>query len=72
MCNSWITHGDSDTVVYLRQSEKLVDLIKEKLPATNLRFDIAKGQDHGFDVDPKLWAPYAEPATAFVVDGWLR
>lgn len=69
---SWIIHGDDDSVVYLRQSEALVELMKEKLPNTNLRFDVAKGQDHAFDIEPTLWEPYTEGAMKFVVDAWLR
>lgn len=49
-----------------------MDVVKEQLLATNLRFDIAKGQDHAFDIEPTLWQPYAEPAMRFVIDGWLK
>jgi hypothetical protein len=48
--------------VYLRQSQALVDLIKEKLPETKLQFDVAKGHDHAFDLDPRYWNEYAESA----------
>ena len=68
---SWIVHGDDDSVVYLRQSEAFVDLIEERLPATNLRFDIAKGQDHAFDIEPTLWEPYREAAAKFITEAWL-
>ena len=68
---SWIVHGDDDSVVYIRQSEALVELIERNLPETKLRFDIGRGQDHGFDMDPRYWAEYAEPAMAFVSSNWL-
>ncbi|PVH97475.1 alpha/beta-hydrolase [Periconia macrospinosa] len=68
----WITHGDDDSVVYLRQSEAFVDLIRSKLPETILQFDIAKGHDHGFDLDPSCWEPYAGKAMQFVANGWLK
>lgn len=68
---SWIIHGDDDSVVYIRQSEALVKLIKEKLPETKLRFDIGSGHDHGFDLDPRYWNEYADPAMAFVSSNWL-
>ena len=68
---SWIIHGDDDSVVYIRQSEALVELIKEKLPETKLRFDIGRGHDHGFDLDPRYWNEYADPAMAFVSSNWL-
>ncbi|KAM0715660.1 hypothetical protein Q7P37_009158 [Cladosporium fusiforme] len=70
--NVWIGHGDDDSVVYLRQSERLVGLIGEMLPGTRVRFDIAKGCDHAFDVDPSQWQSIAEPAMEFVAGGWLQ
>ena len=68
---SWIIHGDDDSVVYIRQSQALVELIKEKLPATRLRFDVGRGKDHGFDLDARYWKDYADPAMAFVSSNWL-
>jgi hypothetical protein len=67
----WVIHGDDDSVVYLRQSQALVALINEKLPKTKLRFDIAKGHDHAFDVEPAVWSEYAGPAMDFVSKNWL-
>jgi dienelactone hydrolase len=67
----WVLHGDDDSVVYLRQSQSFVDLIKEKLPETNLRFDVAVGEDHAFDMEAVKWEPYAVAAMEFVVDAWL-
>jgi dienelactone hydrolase len=58
--------------VYLRQSQALVEVIKEKLPETELRFTVAKGHDHAFDVDPRYWSEYAESAMAFVTSSWLE
>ncbi|KAK4953320.1 hypothetical protein LTR10_009029 [Elasticomyces elasticus] len=69
--NVWIIHGDADSVVYLRQSQSFVDLVKEKLPETNLRFDIALGEDHAFDMEAAKWEPYAVAAMKFVADAWL-
>jgi len=68
---SWVIHGDDDSVVYLRQSQALVELIKEKLPATKLRFDIAHGHDHAFDLDPRYWSEYADLTMEFVSSNWL-
>jgi dienelactone hydrolase len=67
-----VIHGDDDSVVYLRQSQALVALINEKLPKTKLRFDIAKGHDHAFDVEPSYWSEYAGPAMDFVSKNWLK
>ncbi|CAI6261725.1 unnamed protein product [Periconia digitata] len=70
--NVYIIHGDDDSVVYLRQSEAFVELVRSKLPETTLRFDIAKGHDHAFDMEPSYWEPYAKEAMDFVVKGWLN
>lgn len=45
--------------------------MKKHLPSTNLRFDVAEGMDHGFDLDPALFKPYKEAAMGFMVKGWL-
>jgi hypothetical protein len=45
--------------------------IKEKLPEIRLRFDIAHGHDHAFDLDSRYWTEYADPAMAFVSSNWL-
>lgn len=68
----WIIQGDDDSVVYLCQSEAFVAAVRESLPAANLRFDIAKGQDHAFDIEPACWEPYAEPAMKFVKENRLQ
>lgn len=57
--------------MYIRQSENFVNLVREKLPETEVRFDVAVGRDHAFDVEPAYWEPYAKDAMAFVVKGWL-
>jgi fermentation-respiration switch protein FrsA (DUF1100 family) len=67
-----VIHGDDDSVVYLRQTQALVDLVKHKLPDTKLRFDIAKGHDHAFDVDQAYWREYAGPAMEFISSNWLQ
>jgi hypothetical protein len=67
-----VIHGDDDSVVYFRQSQALVALINEKLPKTKIRFDIAKGHDHAFDVEPSCWSKYAGPAMDFVSKNWLE
>jgi hypothetical protein len=48
-----------------------VELVKENLPATKLRFDIAHGHDHAFDLDARYWSEYADPTMAFVSSNWL-
>jgi dienelactone hydrolase len=70
--SSWVIHGDDDSVVYLRQAQAFVDLVKDKLPETKLQFDVAKGHDHAFDVDPAYWKEYAGPAMEFLSSNWLQ
>lgn len=69
MLRRWIFHGNDDSVVYHRQSEKFVHLVKSKLPETNLKFDIAPGEDHAFDVEASKWEPFAERTKAIE---WLK
>ena len=70
----WIFHGDDDSVVYLHQSEKFVELVRAKLPETKLRFDVAEGKDHAFDMDVSVWDefPASKDAIAFLTKAWLE
>lgn len=72
--DSWVFHGDDDSVVYLQHSQKFVDLAKAKLPETNVRFDIAEGKDHAFDMDASVWNSYpaSKGAMAFLRKSWLE
>lgn len=66
-------HGDDDSVVHIRATHKLVDLIKEKLPGTNVRLDVAAGKDHAFDHLDKNWESFILPGGLdFVKDSWLK
>ena len=67
----WILHGDDDTVVHIRASHKFVDLVREKLPDTTIRFDIAPGEDHAFDLVKASWELHAIGAMEFVRQSWL-
>jgi fermentation-respiration switch protein FrsA (DUF1100 family) len=64
-------HGDDDSTVPIRGSQKFVDLVAKKLPATSVRYDPVKGEDHGFEFDEKRWESFADEALAFVRDAWL-
>ncbi|KAM0433450.1 hypothetical protein ACHAPT_004330 [Fusarium lateritium] len=66
----WLMHGDDDATVPIRGSHKFIQLVKEKLPQTTLRFDVVPGQDHGFDFDVKTWESFAPDALDFVTKGW--
>lgn len=68
----WILHGDDDSVVYLRTSRHFVALAQEKLPETTIRLDIAKGEDHAFDLQKTSWELHAIGGLDFVKDGWLK
>ncbi|CAH0053665.1 unnamed protein product [Clonostachys solani] len=68
----WILHGDDDSVVYLRATHRLVALAQEKLPETTIRLDVAKGEDHAFDLQKTSWELHAIGGLDFVKDGWLK
>jgi hypothetical protein len=68
----WILHGDDDSVVYLRTSRHFVALAQEKLPETTIRLDIAKGEDHAFDLQKTSWELHAIGGLDFVKNGWLK
>jgi hypothetical protein len=68
----WVLHGDDDSVVYIRTSHKFVNLVQEKLPDTNVRFDIAPGQDHALDILVPEWESFAVGALDFVRESWLE
>lgn len=70
--NVWVMHGDNDTAVPLRGAQKFVDLVRSKLPKTEVRFDVVAGADHGFDADPETWSSFADEALEFVASGWLK
>ncbi|KAJ4221453.1 hypothetical protein NW759_006700 [Fusarium solani] len=67
----WLMHGDDDATVPIRGSYKFVNLVREKLPQTTLRFDVCPGQDHAFDFDESTWESFASEALDFVTKSWL-
>ena len=70
---SWIVHGDDDSVVYIRSSYKLIDLVQRTQPDVVIRLDIAQGQDHAFDHLNHDWEKFIETGGYdFVGDAWLR
>ncbi|CAM1503499.1 Fc.00g010900.m01.CDS01 [Cosmosporella sp. VM-42] len=68
----WIMHGDEDTAVPIRGSQKFAQILNEKLPETSLRLDVCPGHDHAFDCDDKNWESFATAAMSFVADEWLK
>ena len=65
-------HGDEDSTVPVRGSQKFVDLVAKKLPGTTaVRYDVVPGEDHGFEFDEKRWESFADEALGFVKDAWL-
>lgn len=67
----WVTHGDDDSTVPSRCSDRLQALVGDKLPGTKLRYDVVPGADHGFDFDLKRWEYFADEALGFIKKGWL-
>ena len=65
-------HGDDDTAVPSRTSDKLAEVVRETQPQTTLRYDLVPGQDHAFDLDESTWASFYTEAMDFVKVGWLN
>ena len=70
--DSWILHGDADTVVHIRATHQFVDLVREMLPETEIRLDIAPLEEHGFDLRNVAWELYTIGAMDYVKKSWLR
>lgn len=64
-------HGDDDSTVPVRGSDKFVKLVGDKLPQTSVRYDVVPGEDHGFDFDEKRWESFEAEALSFVSEPWL-
>lgn len=68
----WIVHGDNDSVVYIRSTHKLMDLVQQMQPEVTFRLDIAPGEDHAFDHLKEDWESLIQPGGYdFVRDAWL-
>lgn len=68
----WIVHGDDDSVVYIRSTHKLVELVKQTQPDVTIRLDVALGQDHAFDHLNENWETLIKSGGfGFVQDAWL-
>lgn len=63
--------GTDDSVVPLRQTDALYELLRTLLPVVNIRYDVAEGQDHAFEVDERNWSEFKAPATTFLIKGWI-
>lgn len=59
-------------MVHLRATKEFVDLIREKLPDTTVRLDVASGEDHAFDHLKTSWELHAIGALDFVKQSWLE
>lgn len=64
--------GDDDSIVYFRTIQEFVALVKENLPETTIRLDVAAGEDHAFDLTKTTWELYAIGAMKYVKQSWLR
>ncbi len=65
-------HGDDDSVVPLRNSDRFAEIVNESQPQTTLRYDVVPGQDHAFDLIAETWQDFRQEALGFVKDGWLN
>lgn len=68
-------HGDQDSVVYIRSTYKFLEEVEQRLPETEIRFDVVKGQEHAFDhMNFHSWESFLSKPGAldFVQKAWLR
>lgn len=63
--------GREDSTCPVRGSDRFIDQVREKLPETEVRYDVVDGADHGFDYNEKSWESISEDALTFVAKGWL-
>ena len=67
----WIMHGNDDSTVPVRGSDKFVQHLRQSLPGVSVRYDVVSGQDHGFDFNEENWDSIERDALKFVGEAWL-
>lgn len=73
MYNSrWVMTGDDDATIRVESVRELVGFLREKLPGTEVRYDEAPGQDHGFDLLNPEWEKYAVGSLDWLKEAWLN
>lgn len=65
-------HGDDDATVPIRGSSKFVEVAKDRLPESSVRFDVVAGGDHAFDLLGDPWSDFRPQALEFTSKAWLR
>ena len=65
-----IVHGKEDSVVPVVGSERFVEALKERLPASAVKLDVRPG-DHGFDGDATLEEQWLKEDVEFITKYWL-
>ncbi|MCJ1432527.1 hypothetical protein MMC27_001884 [Xylographa pallens] len=65
-----VTHGREDSVVPVGESERLVEVFRNKYPNTPVRLNIQSG-DHGFDGEATLETEWLKKDINFIVEHWL-
>ncbi|KAF9696683.1 hypothetical protein EKO04_005378 [Ascochyta lentis] len=69
---TWIHHGDVDTAVSIEDTKAFVGKC-EKIEGTEIRLEIVKGKDHGFDTQAKEdEEPWLKEGLEWVEGKWLQ
>ncbi|CAI6339988.1 unnamed protein product [Periconia digitata] len=67
----WVLTGVDDSTIRVESVRDTVALMKEKLPGTEVRYDEAPGQEHGFDLLNPEWEQYAVGSLDKLQRAWL-
>ena len=67
---AFILHGNEDSAVPARGSERFVEALKKKLPGSAIRLEMRPG-DHGFDGDATLKDDWLKEDVEFITEHWL-
>lgn len=65
-----ILHGKEDSIVPVVGSERFVEALKKKLPASAVKLDVRPG-GHGFDGDAKIEEQWLKEDEEFITKYWL-
>lgn len=69
-CARWIFHGGADSGVPIEGSHLFVDEVKERLPSTDVRFEVVEGQEHGFDGYWEEWDSWSKAGLEWILEAW--
>jgi hypothetical protein len=63
--------GVEDSAIRVESVRGVVDVMRRCLPGTQVRYNEAPGQEHGFDLLNSEWEQYAEGSLDWLEKAWL-